>query len=152
MSLFVVALAWFAALGVTAFAAPGDSGANATSLNDYVGASLTTKVVPSGPTGFYYFKVLLAPGQTLQADFTSFPGLDGLLAIADPFNTFSALTPSVPMSASVQRLTFSAPSLTSQTYTVYVGTSSPGTFTVEPRVGTDFTAPVTTAVSTPATG
>ena len=139
MSLFMVALVWFAALGVTAFAAPGDSGANATSLNDIMGSNLTTMAIPGGipgsSVGYYYFKVLLSPGQTMQADFTSLPGLSSLSALADPFNTYSALTPSVQLSAEVQRLTFSAPASTPQIYTVYVGTSGPGrTFTVEPRM------------------
>jgi len=146
ISLFFLALA-VAALAVGAFATaayavPGDSIANAVSLNSYIGSSLytgstiTTKLVPDyypggGITGKYYFAVQLKAGNTLRVNIwpKTAVNLKGLML---PFTTGYRIIESKPASTALSQLTFMAP--VSGRYNVYLGASSAGTFTVGPML------------------
>jgi hypothetical protein len=124
------ALLCLAALGGTALAAPGDSGANATLLNDYFGSSLTTSLVGT-PTGYYYFKAELSGGDILRTDFRSSPSVVNLKALLwPPYKAGYPILESTTLSPSLARFTFTAPEYAM--YSIYVGTSSLGTFTAEP--------------------
>ncbi|MDR3686226.1 MAG: hypothetical protein P4L93_04630 [Coriobacteriia bacterium] len=137
----VAALVCSLALSAAAFGVPGDSGANATLLNDYVNSSLTTTLVAGTGAGFntaYYFKTELYPGQTLNADFIPGPHVVNLKALffASPTDVRSG----TQVSTSLTRLAFTAQS--HGMYTVEVATSGrdddtstpAGTFTVMPTI------------------
>ena len=137
----VAALVCCLALSATAFAVPGDSGANATLLNDYFGSSLTTTLVAgtgAGPGTAYYFKTELRPGQTLSANFTPGPHVVNLKALF--FVSSTDVRSGTQVSTSLTRLAFTAQSY--GMYTVEVATSGrddetstpPGTFTVAPTI------------------
>ena len=134
LSVFAVALLWCMALGATAFAAPGDSVGNATDLNPYLGSSLTTDLVVAAPapTGFYYFRTQLSAGNTLLAYFKPAPSVLGLKALVLPFKSGYRYATSYTISSGTARLSFMAP--VTGMYTVYLGSSTPGTFTVSPSL------------------
>ena len=137
----VAALACCLALSSTAFAVPGDSGANATLLNDSFGSSLITTLVAgtgAGPGTAYYFKTELFPGQTLNATFTPGPHVVNLKALF--FVSSTDVRSGTQVSTSLTTLKFTA--LSHGMYTVEVATSGrddetttpPGTFTVAPTM------------------
>jgi hypothetical protein len=136
LTVFFVAVATAMLLSVafcaSAFALPGDSEANATSLNDYLGSSITTDLVAptgAGASTAYFFSILLSPGQTLRADFA--PSADVINLKALDYYDYVA---SVALPSGVQRLTFTSPATSPQQYTVYVGASTSGTFTATPSI------------------
>jgi hypothetical protein len=123
----------FAAGASTALAVPGDGIANATSLNDYVGSSLTTSVIPGQyGTGAYYLRVYLSMGATLHAQFTAGPTLVALQPSVLGYDVYASPQQANPTCA----LTFKAPA--TGMYNVWAPASSTGTFTVAPTI----TAPV----------
>ena len=125
------------AIATTAFAAPGDNVANATSLNTYFGSELTTSTIGGGlnPSGRYYFRAELSKGNTFSATFRPSAGMSNLDALVLPFKsdgTYRIVASSLDASG-VAHLNFMAPSTGG--YTVYFATSSlPGTFSVTPAL------------------
>jgi hypothetical protein len=133
----LAALLCFAAVGGVAFATgvPGDSFVNSTSLNDYNGSTLTTGLSGTsiaGPGTQYWFKVELAAGDVLNADFTYLPDDDNSFLFQAYVLPTNPLVGTDAISSSLSRLTFVAPA--SGMYTVLLGTSHAGTFTVAPTV------------------
>jgi hypothetical protein len=133
------ALAVCVALSAAAFAAPGDGGTvgNAVDLTPTMvaRASYDASLAPDPvltSTGCYYFRVQLSQGQILRADFTSGPDVIGLAVLVRPLSSEYPFVGSSPLSPSVARLTFTAPAPGLQWYTLQVGTSTLGTFTVQP--------------------
>jgi putative cell wall-binding protein len=131
----VAAVLCWAALGATALGAPGDTPGTATLLNDYYGSSLTTNLVVAGPpltgTGFYWFRVDLSAGDTFRADFTSSPSVLFLTPATEGLPAPENVS-LVKISDSVSRLTFTAH--VAGMHSIHVGASTPGTFTVAPRL------------------
>jgi putative cell wall-binding protein len=129
----LAALLCWAALGTSAFAAPGDSIANATPLHDYFGSSLTTRLAGAiGGTGSYWFRVQLSAGETLRANFIASSAVVNMQALVLPLTSGYDLVESTAVSSRIARLTFMAP--VDGMYNLYVGTSTQGTFTVQPAL------------------
>jgi putative cell wall-binding protein len=133
LALTLAALAAALMFAASAFAATGDSIANADDLRPYLGSSVTDSLFVGAPlpTGHYYFRIQLNAGQTLRTDFK--PGSDvlGLHATRLPFKTGDALVGST-LVGDVQRLTFKAAA--TGVYTIDVAASSGGTFTASPAI------------------
>ncbi len=134
---FVAALALSFAAATTAFAVTGDDIANPADLNDYLGSSLTTEMVPtgvgiggSGVTGKYHFRVELSAGETLKASVTPSAGVIGLKAIVLSSGSGYRVVESITDGAGVAQLSFMASR--TMAYNVYIGTSTLGTFTITP--------------------
>jgi hypothetical protein len=153
-SVSVAAFVLCLALAATAFGAgvPGDSVANATSLNSYIGSSLTTDLIPGtlGVTGHYYLRIYLSAGRTFKAAFK--PDADivtpNAKALVLPLKSSYRIIESSADASGVARLSFMAP--VSGMYNVYFGPSYIGTFTVSPSYASatkyslsSFTAPST---------
>lgn len=136
----MAALVWCVSIGTTAFAAAGDSAANATWLNDpagtYMGSKYTAALLQDGtsPTGFYYLRVELKAGKTMKMKFTPAAGVNNLKALVFPlvFNVGQRIVESSTDASGFGRLNFMAPK--TAMYTIYVGSSSLGTFSVEPTM------------------
>jgi|GEM_PF-3361928 len=127
----------------SAFAASGDSEADATDLAPYLGSSFTATLFgpAMAPTGYYYLKVLIPAGSTFNADFEALGDTVNLKAIV-----FSGDYPdSDPVTDKIAHLSFTAP--VTNMYTVYVATSSPGQFTVRPAKITQLTGSAGTKVT-----
>jgi hypothetical protein len=124
----VVALACFASVAASAFATPGDSIANAVSINEFNGSSLTTDLVPSGfhDSGQFYLRVYLTANAGFRATFTSGPTVVSLRPAIVGFADSTAID------ASHSVLTFQP--TTSNVYTIWCPASSMGTFTVAPTI------------------
>lgn len=140
LALLVLATVLTCLVGATAavaFAAvPGEDIANAVSLNDYMGTSLTSVLCSgTGGTGYYWLKVQLSAGNTLKASFTTSLGVVGLKASVQPNSESATFVESVPVSSTECRLNFMAPA--TGWYNIWVPASSPGTFTVSPVVSTE---------------
>ena len=118
------------ALVAAAFAAAGDSKANATLLTPGTGVSESV-LSAGGGTGMYYFRVELNAGNTLKADFTSVSGASNpkVIVISDP-SGYRFVESSA--TASGARLMFMAP--VHGMYTLYVGTDTTGTISVLPNL------------------
>jgi hypothetical protein len=137
VSLLVVTAALLSSLAVVSAAygadIPGSNIPNATSLNTYLGSSLTTFTMSSGinPNGYYYMRVELSKGNSFSATFTPSPALIGQKAIVlARTSSYRDVVSSLDASG-VAHLTFMAPA--TGMYNVYLGTQAlPGTFTVTP--------------------
>ena len=149
MSLFFTAVAvaflCFAALSATAFGAYGDSAVHAFPLTgdaganppvpSYIGSSLTTELAGSTGAGAhtsYYFRVLLSAGDTFKGDFISSPTTDAPNGINLQVLVLPDVYPSKWISPSLTRVTYQTSK--AGMFSLYVGTSLPSTFTVEPRI------------------
>ncbi|MDR3685535.1 MAG: hypothetical protein P4L93_01065 [Coriobacteriia bacterium] len=142
----VSALVCSLALSAAAFGSvPGDSGADATLLNDYFGSSLTTTLVAgtgAGANTAYYFKTELFPGQTLLAELTSGAHVVNLKPLVFVASNDVRVGSAAFLPGSVSHLGFTA--VSHGMYIVEVTTSGrdddtstpPGTFTVAPTVST----------------
>jgi hypothetical protein len=94
-----------------------------------LGSSVTTSLVdPGNTTGEHYFKVQLAAGNTLRADFTNSLETSNLKAVVLPYARGYSFIEADRLSGSFTRLTFMAP--VSGIYTIDVSASMAGTFTV----------------------
>lgn len=135
ISLFLAAFSVFAAAFATsAYAVPGDSIANAVSLNSYMGSTITTNLVNDyypggGATGKFYFAVQLNAGNTLRLNLWP-KAVVNLKALALPFATGYRIVESVSPTTTLTQMTFMAP--VTGRYNFYLGSSTPGTFTAGP--------------------
>ena len=135
-AVLAIALLWSAVFVGGAFAADGDSAANAKSLNSYMGSTFAGNLYPGGSvlgTGFYYFRIELSAGTVLGMDLTDvtpdpYQPLN-LTAVVLSGGTYPT---SVKISTTLSRLTFTAPKSTM--YTIYVGGSAVGDFSVKPAL------------------
>ncbi len=136
ITVFAAALALCLSFASSAWAVAGDSIANATDLNDYLGSTITTDLVPEGTgglgsaTGKYYFRQEMTAGQTLQIDVVPSPTVLGLKVLVLPFASGYRIVESTKDASGTVHFSYMATK--TGMYNIYFGSSSVGTVTLSP--------------------